>query len=101
MSERRTRIEQRLADELDLLHLEVADESSNHNVPDGSESHFKVVAVAAEFAQLSRIERHRAINGLIQQEFDAGMHALAIHAYTESEWQSRFGEAPMSPPCVN
>ena len=85
---------------LSLLHLEVVDESANHSVPVGAESHFKVVAVSDEFDSQPRIQRHRLINALLESEFDAGMHALAIHAYTEPEWRARFGEAPMSPPCA-
>ena len=100
MSSRAERIEQTLDEGLDLLHLEVLDESGNHSVPQGAESHFKVVAVSPQFSETSRINRHRLINQLLQGEFDRGMHALAIHAYTEQEWQARFGEAPMSPPCA-
>lgn len=97
---RAERIEVALADGIDLEHIEILDESSNHSVPDGAESHFKVVAVSSEFETLPRIARHRRINGLLQPEFDLGMHALAVHAYTLEEWRARFGEAPLSPPCA-
>jgi BolA protein len=100
MPTRAERIETKLSDNLTLLHLEVLDESSGHNVPAGSESHFKVVAVAEEFEGTTRIARHRQVNGLLQSEFDGGMHALALHTYTSDEWRARFGEAPMSPPCA-
>ena len=100
MNSRAQRIELKLSEGLNLQHLEVLDESANHSVPDGAESHFKVVAVSTEFEAVSRINRHRLVNGLLQGEFDGGMHALAIHAYAEDEWQARFGEAPMSPPCA-
>jgi BolA protein len=99
MPTRADRIEACLAENLTLLHLEVADESGGHNVPAGSESHFKVVAVARDFEGAARLARHRSINELLQPEFDSGMHALAMHTYTEQEWQARFGQAPMSPPC--
>lgn len=101
MTNRELRIEQALATGLELSHLEVANESGNHNVPDGAESHFKVVAVADGFAGLTRIARHRLINDLVAAEFDGGMHALAVHAFSPQEWQQRFGQAPMSPPCAN
>ena len=100
MSERAQRIEQVLDASIELMHLEVLDESHNHSVPDGAQTHFKVVAVSTEFDGASRINRHRQINTLLADEFTAGMHALAIHAYTEAEWRKRFGEAPMSPPCA-
>ena len=95
------RIELSLDGGLVLLHLDVADESHGHNVPSGSESHFKVVAVSDQFNGMSRLDRHRRINGLLKEEFEAGMHALALHTYTVSEWRARFGEAPMSPPCAH
>ena len=98
---RQERIALALEQGLSLQHLDVANESHNHNVPQGAESHFKVVCVAEDFAALSRIDRHRAINGLVADEFDAGMHALAVHAYTPAEWEKRFGDAPMSPPCAH
>ena len=40
-----TEIENNLTDGMDLLHLEVENESPNHNVEPGSESHFKVEEV--------------------------------------------------------
>ena len=100
MAGRRERIEQTLSDNLELQHLEVLDESGNHAVPDGAESHFKVVAVAGAFEGQSRVQRHRSVNALLAGEFEMGMHALALHTYTEVEWRRRFGEAPMSPPCA-
>lgn len=93
-------IEERLGG-LEPLHLEVVNESGNHNVPKGSESHFKVTIVSKRFETMSRVERHRAINSLLKQEMAASIHALAIHAYTEADWEQRFGKAPMSPPCMH
>ncbi|MEM7077429.1 MAG: BolA/IbaG family iron-sulfur metabolism protein [Pseudomonadota bacterium] len=97
---RAERIENTLAQSMELAHLEILDESGNHHVPDGAQSHYKVVAVADEFDGQTRIARHRRINTLLQGEFAAGMHALALHAYTPAEWQARFGSAPLSPPCA-
>ncbi len=93
-------IEAKLAAELDPQHLEVINESDNHNVPRGSESHFKVVVVAAEFEGQRLLARHRRINGVLAAELAGSIHALALHTYTEAEWRDRFGEAPMSPPCL-
>ncbi|MDZ7686222.1 MAG: BolA/IbaG family iron-sulfur metabolism protein [Gammaproteobacteria bacterium] len=93
-------IEDKLADTIDLKHLEVMNESGNHNVPPGSESHFKVVLVADEFADMKLVQRHRRINQVLADELAGPVHALAIHAYTEDEWRDRQGGAPMSPPCA-
>ena len=85
---------------LDPLHLEVLNESENHNVPSGSESHFKVTIVTPQFDGIRLIERHRQINQILSEQLSGPIHALAIHAYTESDWTKRFGQAPMSPPCA-
>jgi BolA protein len=84
----------------DLLHLEVINESDRHNVPPGSESHFKVVLVSGTFENQGLLARHRLINQLLADELAGGVHALAIHAYTEQEWMTRTGGAPLSPPCL-
>ena len=42
-------IEQKLREQFAPLHLEVSNESHMHNVPEGSESHFRVVLVSAQF----------------------------------------------------
>ncbi|MDA1073339.1 MAG: BolA/IbaG family iron-sulfur metabolism protein [Proteobacteria bacterium] len=93
-------IETKLAEGLNLDHLEVVNESGNHNVPAGSESHFKVVLVTAEFTGQRLLQRHRRVNELLATELADHIHALAIHTFTPHEWQARFGQAPMSPPCM-
>lgn len=93
-------IEQKLAGQFDLAHLEVINESGNHNVPAGSESHFKVVLVADAFAGQRPLARHRQVNQALAEELAGPVHALAIHAYTPGEWRQRFGSAPLSPPCL-
>lgn len=93
-------IELKLSEGLNLLHLEVVNESSNHNVPAGSESHFKVVVVSNDFEGQMLIKRHRMINEILADELKNKIHALALHTYTESEWKEINGNAPMSPPCL-
>lgn len=92
-------IEAKLSAALALQHLEVINESNNHNVPANSETHFKVIAVSTAFDGVTLINRHRQINEILKQELAGSVHALAIHAYTESDWRKRNGDAPMSPPC--
>jgi BolA family transcriptional regulator, general stress-responsive regulator len=93
-------IEEKLANAMVLKHIEVINESGNHHVPPGSESHFKVVLVAEEFDGARLIARHRRVNGILASELAGPIHALAIHTYTEAEWRARQGDAPMSPPCL-
>nr|BAH89735.1 putative cell division protein BolA [uncultured bacterium] len=81
-------------------HLEVVNESGNHNVPPGSETHFKVVLVSDAFDGQRLIARHRAVNEALADELAGGVHALSLHTYTAEEWRARFGDAPTSPPCL-
>lgn len=93
-------IERKLAEGLVLEHLELVNESGNHNVPKGSETHFKAVLVSEEFAGKSLVDRQRTVYGLLAAELANGVHALALHTYTEDEWRRRHGGAPLSPPCL-
>lgn len=93
-------IEAKLTAAMPLQHLEVINESHQHNVPPGSESHFKVVLVSDEFVSLREVARHQQIYATLSEELSNKIHALALHTYTPVEWQTRHGNAPMSPPCL-
>lgn len=93
-------IEQRLREQFAPLHLEVQNESSMHNVPEGSESHFRVVLVTEQFTDRSLLQRHRAVNGALSEQLAGQIHALALHTMTPDEWFAKGGEAPQSPPCL-
>jgi len=80
--------------------LEVINESGNHNVPPGSETHFKVVVISAQFAGKPLVHRHRAVNAALAEALAAGVHALSIQAWTPAQWRERGGEVPASPPCL-
>jgi stress-induced morphogen len=80
--------------------LEVINESGNHSVPAGSETHFKVVVVSEAFAGQSLVARHRAVNGALAQQLATGVHALSIQALTAAQWSERGGVVPASPPCL-
>jgi BolA protein len=97
---RKQRIEQAITKGLQPMHLEVIDESHMHNVPEGAESHFKLLVVSEQFADEKLIGRHRRVNALLRGELDGGMHALAIHAWTPDEWFEKGGTAPDSPQCM-
>ena len=85
---------------LEPLRLDVINESHMHNVPPGSESHFKLVIVTDRFEGQSLIVRHRTVNKLLSGQLQGSVHALSMHTYTAQEWQQRGGEVPVSPPCL-
>ena len=93
-------IEQKLVEGLEALHLQVINESGQHNVPPGSETHFKVVVVSNDFEHKNLVAQHRLVYKLLASELQSQVHALALHTYTEQGWRARKGAAPMSPPCL-
>ena len=93
-------IESKLSEELKPTHLQVINESSSHNVPKGSETHFKVVIVSAGFEGKPLLARHRLVNNILSDELASGVHALSIIAKTSTEWSKTQGEVPASPACM-
>lgn len=98
-------IAEKLASAFEPIHLEVINESHNHNVPSGSESHFKVVIASAKFEGDRLIKRHRAINNVLSDELANRIHALALHTYSAQEWLTNFADehgknVPSSPKCM-
>lgn len=92
-------VENILNQELEPQYIEVINESYMHNVPAGSESHFKVIIVCDVFESKRLLARHRIINNLLKVELENDIHALALHTYTPSEWQRLSDGAPNSPAC--
>lgn len=93
-------IEIKIQDALQPVFLEVANESHMHNVPPGSESHFKVTVVSSEFDGKMLVARHRILNELLKNELAGAVHALSLHTHTPAEWQEKNGEIRKSPPCL-
>ena len=67
-------------------HLEIINESYMHNVPRGSETHFKVLIVSEQFRDTKLIARHRMVNESLSEELQTGVHALSIVAKTPDQW---------------
>ena len=69
--------------------LEIIDESHLHaghaGARDGGESHFRVSIVSDAFGGKSRMERQRAVYGVLADELKGPIHALSITAKTPEE----------------
>jgi len=89
----------KLVAEFDPDTLEVTNESFMHSVPEGSESHFKIVVVCHKFEGKRLVQRHQMIYALLREELAGPVHALAMHTYTSKEWQTKERSAPDSPKC--
>ena len=82
-----------------LASLKIINESFMHNVPEGSESHFKIVIVSDNFIKKSLIQRHKEIYKALGEIMN-DIHALSIHAFDNMEFELN----PMildSPQCAN
>lgn len=93
------RIQSLLKENLSPYHLEVFNESHLHSVPEGSETHIKVVLVSDSFTGVSRVKRQQDVMQLLKSEFALGLHALSMQLLTVSEWINQKGKIIASPEC--
>ena len=94
-----TTIKDLLIDTFDPSILSVINESYMHNVPEGSESHFKVVIVSKSFKDIKNIKRHQEIYKALKNIMES-IHALSIQAFNEEEYQKN-PKIVKSPNCIN
>ncbi len=63
-------------------HLNVIDETNQHHGhaawKESGETHFKVEITASAFAGKSRVERQRMVYAVLNEDLNAGVHALAL-----------------------
>jgi BolA protein len=83
---------------LSPLVFELENESHRHSGP-ATDSHFKLTVVCEQFAELNRVKRHQQIYGILAEELQGPVHALALHLYSPQEWEETKGEVPGSPDC--
>ena len=79
--------------------LSIDNESHMHNVPKGSESHFKIVLVSRNFTGISEVNRHKSVYKSLGDIMNS-IHAISIHSFDENEYENN----PMildSPNCAN
>jgi BolA protein len=100
MTTKQQTIQQKLQAAFSPIHLEVINESHMHSVPEGAESHFKVVVVSDAFEGERLIGRHRQVNAVLKEELQGGIHALALHTLTPEDWFNRGGTVVDSPACL-
>jgi len=88
-----------LIDKFNPSLLSITNESYMHNVPEGSESHFKIVLVSDSFKDISKIKQHQKIYKVLGKLMNS-IHALSIYSFDEMEYENN----PViidSPNCAN
>jgi len=75
-------LQEKLTEAFSPVSLEVINESHLHSGHAGDngtgESHFRIKIVADAFNGMNRVQRHRAINAIVQPKIEEGLHACAI-----------------------
>jgi len=81
-------LEAKIHKQLDPSYLEVRDDSHKHQGHVGwkkeGQTHFHITVVSDKFNGCSKIDRHRIINKILEDEITF-IHALSIKASTSSE----------------
>lgn len=89
MSNRHDRLQTLLTARFAPEFLRISDDSAQHaghaGAAPGGQTHYTVEMVSAEFAGKSRIERQRAVNAALSDEFASGLHALALRLRAPDE----------------
>mgnify|MGYP001438773132 FL=1 len=93
------RIINALNKQLTIEHMFLENESSMHNVPPNSESHFKLIIASDDFIKLSKVKRHQLIYQILSKVMSE-IHALSIQAFTIEEYKAN-PVIHSSPDCAN
>ncbi len=92
-----SQIEEKIKTHFSVVHFVLENESQLHSRGE-PESHFKMLLVVSDFEGMSKVKRHQAVykvlSGLMPR-----FHALALHLYTEQEWQAQ-SKMPASSLCA-
>jgi BolA protein len=93
-------LEQKLLDGLQPQRMSLVNESGNHSVPKGSETHWNLIIVSEVFDGKSLMQRHRAVYGALGDTMQK-IHALTMKTLTPAEWEAAGGEVTNpAPPCM-
>ena len=93
------RIINALNKQLTIEHMFLENESSMHNVPPNSETHFKLIIASDDFIKLSKVKRHQLIYQILSKVMNQ-IHALSIQAFTIEEYKAD-PVIHSSPDCAN
>ena len=92
-------LETKLKKAFSPLILRVINESPNHNVPENSESHFRVILVSNQFKDISLVKRHQMVHKILEEELKK-IHAFSQITLTAKEFEEKGGVLPSSPDCA-
>ena len=81
-----------LSAEFGVDSFEIVDDSEAHRghggYREGGESHFNLAVTSAKFADMTRIQRHRAVHAALGPDLVSRIHALALQLRVPDASQS-------------
>ncbi len=93
------KIRKKLELHLNISLLEVVNESPRHQVPEGAETHFRVLIISSDFNDLSTVQRHQKVYQILADELKGPVHAFSQKTMTPEEWRGMDSSLSPSPPC--
>lgn len=100
MSVIETKIVDKIMSAFPQSYFEVKNESFMHHVPEGSETHFRIVIVSEAFVDKKILQRHRMVQSELK-ECLALVKAIHLVTHTPEEWKNEQSHLVRSPSCVN
>lgn len=88
--DRRDRIESKLREALEAVHVEVIDEShlhAGHPGARGGGGHFRALVVSPRFEGEGPVARQRRVYAALAEEMGRDIHALSLRTLTPAEWK--------------
>ena len=88
--DRRDRIESKLREALEAVHVEVIDEShlhAGHPGARGGGGHFRALVVSPRFEGEGPVARQRRVYAALAEEMGRDIHALSLRTLTPAEWR--------------
>ena len=84
------RIEELIKSQLKVSAIEIVDFSAQHEGHKGNEGggHFQAVIISDDFKDLSLLERHKKIYGILGNLMQNEIHAFSMKTYTNEEFKS-------------
>ena len=86
-------IESKIKSALDVLKLEIIDESSNHRGHNfhsiSNISHLKIQIISNDFLETSKINRYKLLHKILEEEIKL-THSISFSLYTEAEYNKLF-----------
>ena len=61
--------------------------------PREDDCHLEAIVVAEQFEGLSLVHQHRLVMSCLADQFEEGLHALALKTYTPKQWEEHHARA--------